>query len=257
MDPLARVLAAPGSISARRALAAQWKAQGDPRGELIERQLAYRDLVHRGEQATPAARALDKEITVAARSLGKTVAGKVASLVDDYELRRGLVAEVTLSGQRFLDVAAELFAAAPIQHVHLTGPLPVDLVFASPYLERLTSLALPNLGDAFGDAGADALARSRHVSNLKWIDLTNDSITEAGAESLAASPYLAQVAFIGLKRNPADATPFVNEDGGVRSPGRPGLAERLERAYGKRPWLAVPSDAAAWPPDRDELAITS
>ncbi|MCX5746608.1 MAG: hypothetical protein NT062_29375 [Proteobacteria bacterium] len=42
MTPFERVLAEPGSIAARRALAAEWKAAGDPRALLIEKQLAQR-----------------------------------------------------------------------------------------------------------------------------------------------------------------------------------------------------------------------
>lgn len=34
------------------------------------------------------------------------------------------------------------------------------------------------------------------------------------------------------------------------------LAAQLERTYGARPWLDEPEDAASWPPDRDELAVT-
>ena len=44
MDPYQRVLAAPGSLAARRQLAAHWRSQGDDRAALIENQLALREL---------------------------------------------------------------------------------------------------------------------------------------------------------------------------------------------------------------------
>ena len=154
-------------------------------------------------------------------------------------------------------VAAKLFAVAPIQHITLTEPLgDLGALFATPELHRLVSLNIHGLGAAFGDAGALALAASPHVAGLRWLGLTDDAIGEPGVVALAASPHLTALRFLALAGNPSDPTPWASEDEGITNTGRPPLAAALEAAWGPRPWLAVPEDAASWPPDRDELAVT-
>ena len=118
------------------------------------------------------------------------------------------------------------------------------------------SLNIHGLGAAFGDAGALALAASPHVAGLRWLGLTDDAIGEPGVVALAASPHLTALRFLALAGNPSDPTPWASEDEGITNTGRPPLAAALEAAWGPRPWLAVPEDAASWPPDRDELAVT-
>jgi hypothetical protein len=256
MDAFARVLAEPGSLAARRALAAQWKAANDPRSELVEKQLAYRDLELRDESSSKSARALRDQIRALIDREGRKWAGRIADLVESYEYRRGLVAQVKLRGERFVQHAAELFALAPIQHVDLTAPLAFDQVVGLPQLRKLVSLGINQQLDKFGDREATLLARSPHAAGLRWVGLYRNQIGEAGVEALAASPYLASARYIGLDYNPANPTPTVNDYDGQYLVERPPLAERLARSYGERPWLTGPS-TGAWPPDRDELGVTA
>ena len=247
-----RVLAEPGSLAARHALAAEWKAAGDPRATLIEQQLAQRELALAGkmDDAARAGREIDELI---ARH-GRAFAGPIADLVDGFQFFRGLVARVTLRGAQWQVRAAELLRLAPIQHLKLTAPLgDLDALFGMPELLRLRSLNLPSQQKAFGDRGAIALARSPHVTNLRFLDLGGDAIGQAGIEAIAASPYLAQAAFIHFTGNPADPTPWANVLD--RDFGRPALAAELEHTFGKRPWLAVPDGEL--PPSYDELAVTT
>ena len=51
----------------------------------------------------------------------------------------------------------------------------------------LTSLHMPSLGDAFGDAGVIALAESMNVVNLPLISLNGNGISERNVDALAAS----------------------------------------------------------------------
>jgi hypothetical protein len=255
VDAYQRVLANPGSIAARKALAAAWHAAGDARADLIDKQLAVRDLDLAKDYSSPLAKRLADEVKQLVAQHGRQWAGRVADLVEGYRFHRGLVAQVTVSGQRFPDVASELFTLAPIQHLDLVAPLgDLNRVFATPELKKLVSLECARHEDAFGDAGANILARSRNVASLRWIDLMRDAITEAGAGALAASPYLEHAVYISLKKNPADATPYAQDYDGAWTTGRPPLAQQLERTYGKRPWLAVP--AGEWPPTRDDVAVT-
>lgn len=255
MDPYQRVLAEPGSTAARRALAADWRAKGDPRGQLIEDTFALRDAEREGRVA-PAERLRDK-IDQAIRRHGKEWAGELAEFVDDHSYHRGLVAQLKIPGERFPVVASKIFTLAPIQHVNIIAPLgSLDAVLARPELRRLTSLSISNHGAAFGDRGALAVAQSAHLAGLKWLALWHDEIGSAGVEALAASPFLAKLAYLGLDGNPADPTPTVSDYDGQYTASRPALAETLEKQFGRRPWLAEPSEPEKWPPFRDDLAIT-
>ncbi len=253
----AEVLAAPGSVAARRTLLAEWQAAGDPRAALLEDQLAFRAHRQRGTLGSPEAQALYSRVNLAVARASKPLPGALAGLVTSVEYMRGLVAGVELPGARLPIVAPAMFALASVQHVTLTAPLgDLAVLFATPALGRLVSINLHGLGEAFGDRGAIALAQCPHLTALRWLALTDDDIGEGGMVALAASPYLAQLRYLDLSGNRVDPTPFASDCEGVSRVGRPPLAAQLERAYGRRPWLSEPEDAASWPPDRDELAIT-
>jgi hypothetical protein len=257
MDAFARVLAQPGSTDARRALERAWRAQGNAQAELIEKQLAYRELQAANKTNTAAAKAINAAIDHLIVKNGAAWAGRIAELVDKYEFRRGLVAIVRMSGDRFLAHAAELFQLAPIQHLSIEGSLDIGALADSPHLAKLGSLGIERRWDEFGDREAARLAGSRHASKLRWLSLYANTIGEAGVEALAASPYLDKVVYLSLDDNPCNPTPAVIEDGNERSVQRPGIAVELERNYGKRPWLTGPSATMDWPPDRDDVCVTA
>lgn len=257
MNAYSRVLAEPGSEAARRALLAAWKAAGDPRAVLLEDQLALRAHRLAGTLGSPEAQALYRKVNLGVARASKPLPRELAELVTGVAYMRGLVAGVTLPGARFASVAPRLFAVAPIQHVTFTAPLG-DLahLFATPAISRLVSLNVHGLGAAFGDAGAQALARSEQVAGMRWLALTDDDIGDDGVTALAASPHLTTLRYLALQGNRVDPTPYATEYDGVVRTGRPPLAAALEHTHGPRPWLSEPTDAASWPPDRDELAIT-
>ncbi len=116
-----RVMAEPASLAARCALLDEWKSRGDPRALLLDKQLAYREIAW-VDRATGPARRLDAEIDALIARHGREWAGRVADLVDGWTFHRGLVAQVDVPGERFLQVAPELVALAPIQHVNLKAP---------------------------------------------------------------------------------------------------------------------------------------
>jgi hypothetical protein len=250
------VLANPSSLAAREALAAEWKAKRDPRAELIDKQLRLRQ--HRLDNTlwSKEANALDREIWVLVRDRGAHWAGEVAKLAKDYKFHRGCVAEVTLSGSAFAAALPKLLALAPIQHVNLTAPLAIEQVAASPHLAKLSSLAIHEQRAGFGDVQAAQLARSPYLGNLKYLSLTDNTIGAAGVEAIAASPHLDRCLYVDFGGNPKNPTPGVTEYEGIETRGRPGLAEELERKFGKRPWLQVPAEGTPWPPNRDDISTT-
>ena len=244
----------PGSLAARKALASQWEAAGDPRGALIRLQLD-RATLDGQPYVGEARRKLDVEIGKILDGNRKVFAGAVPGLVDRYDYVRGLVGKVWVSGDRFLDVAKDLFAAAPVQHLELTAPITrwAELM-ASPYLARLVSLAAPAIG--LGDREAMQLAQSKHAKGLRWIELGRNAIGRAGCEALAASPYLEPVVYLGLTGNPCDPTPEVTDEEAGQQVTRPKVAEELERLFGPRRWLTGPPDTElVWPPPPDRFAV--
>lgn len=252
-----RVLANPRSWSAREALAAECYAAGDPRAELIDLQLRHRRHWIDNTMWTEEANAQHGRIHQLTQQHGKTWAGEVAALVTKFEFHRGCVAEVTLPGASFASTMPKLMTLAPIQHVNLTTPLDFAQVVASPALARLTSLKAVTLGAAFGDTEAAQLAASPYARNLAWVRLTDNTIGDAGAEALAASPHLATCAYLDLEGNPVNPSPYFNDDYGVMEAVRSRRGDELERKYGPRPWLALPTDNLLRSPDRDDISKTA
>jgi hypothetical protein len=257
MDAFARVLAEPASLAARRQLAADWDAAGDPRGTVVRAQLEAWELAHAGQLGSPRWYAVRKQANDLINANRRTWAGPLATLVDDYAFHRGLIARITIALDDFVLRAKELVSLAPIQHLDLHGPATRWTEFvALPQLDQIVSFEIANVPNEVGDAQATALARSSHAAGLRWISLLGNSIGRSGVEALAASPYLEHVVFLSLRDNPFDPTPRVHDDSGVVFTEPNPHGEQLQRTYGRRPWLAgpAPERGSYWPPDRDEYA---
>lgn len=248
MTALDRVIANPRSLGARYALLEEWQAAKDPRAKLLEYQLSYRK---NGSYYY--------EIHNLIREHGRTWAGRVAGLVEEYDFHLGLVGEVKLSGEQFLKVGAELYQLAPIQHVLLTKSLgPIETIANSPLLARLSSLHIN--GVKLGDVGAMAIAASPHLSNIDYLALCSNEITLTGVEALAKSEYLAKTKFVDLGGNPANPTPYRQYEGDAMAAGEyvlytQPLARKLVDKFGSRPWLEPPTGGVETWPERTELAI--
>lgn len=245
----AAIIAEPNDDAARRALAAYYDAKGNPLGELIRVQL---ELAPQRAQGKPSGKLLLREEALI-KAHGRAVAAPLGDLISGSKLHRGLIGEVTLSLDKFLDVAATLFASAPIQHLNVTAPRTRWSEFLrSPHLARLSSLSLSKLG--LGDDDARAIAGAETLRTLCWLSLSHNQIGRPGVEALAASPWLANLRVLDLTRNPCDPIPrpgAVDLDGRVTAIDRPMIADELVRTYGPRRWLADPPDPDAWPLPRD------
>lgn len=244
-----QILADPDADAPRRRIGELWTAQGDPRGRLMELQLAAAANHRKGELAGKRVRAELKELIA---QHGARWAKPVAGMVDDWELRRGFVEHVTLPARDFLVKAETLFAAAPIRHLTVTDARPVlAMLLASPHLDRMRSLGLA--GNGLDDQAIAALARSPHVRDLRWLDLSKNKITRAGLDELATSTELARLRFLLILHNPCtDPTPRPPiKDGWADwpDPSIPELGRELIARHGRKPWLYdAPPD---WPADRD------
>lgn len=257
MTAFDRVMAQPASLAARYALLDEWRASGNPQAELLEKQLAYR-LITGDDLRSTRAQDLGTEIERLIAKHGAAWAGRIHDLVPRYRFYRGLVAEVHVPGERFLELVPQLLALQPIQYVTLRAPWgPLEEIARSPLLGKLSSVGFDGAGAAFGDRCAIALANNPQAANLVVVWLGRCGIGLPGVEAIAASPSLAKATAISLHDNPVDPSPRVlDDDYGNFTAYRPPIADELEAKFGVRPWLARPDGyLPGWPPTQDELAI--
>jgi uncharacterized protein (TIGR02996 family) len=167
---LAEITANPDDDGPRLVYGDALSEAGDPRGELILRQLAGQateELLSRHENAW----------TTELRGLG----------VEKVEWRRGFVEGVTLELDAFLQGGDALFRAAPVLRVKLTGCGRQELprLLTSPLLGRVRGL---DLGENALDAAAvAALVEAPHARELRELLLANNDILDAGARAIARS----------------------------------------------------------------------
>ena len=244
---LGAVLAAPDDDAPRLAFADLMDSAGDPRGRFIRMSL---DLARLDPEA-PRATILAVEVGELADQHGASWAGPVAALVAHYVFHRGFVAEVTLTARALLDHAPQLFAAAPIQHLNLTGTSGLEAeLFGSPHLARIRSLRLNQCG--LDDDALRLLADSPHLGELRWLSLLFNRIGLPGAEALAASKRLPRLAYVDFTGNPVDpGRQFATDQGVVADSWLPEEGELLDEKYGPIPWLHYEAKTMAdLPPSR-------
>jgi uncharacterized protein (TIGR02996 family) len=220
---LQRIRAYPDD-DAQRLIFADWlDEEGDPRGKFVRVQLALAELPGHD----PALRDLltqERELLAAHRDAWEA---PFRGLATGCVFRRGFVDEVKVEARQFVRHAHEIFAAAPVRHVHLLDVSDnLSAVMQSPYLGRLAALTVfaSHLGEPlaravarseyvaglrrltltrnrFGDDAAEQLARSPHLTALEDLDLGENEIGESGARALAAAPAWANLRRLELRDN--------------------------------------------------------
>lgn len=245
----AAIMADPDAAEPRRALAAYYDALGDPRGEFIRLQL---DIATQKAVGIRDGALLGRERALLTAHRTQWTP-PFAPLVTTYRYHRGMIGEVELPLDRFLDIAATLLSAAPIQHLDLTAPRTrLAELFTSPHLSRLTSLSLERM--SLGDSEARLIADAPKPPQLRWLSLAGNRIARPGVEALAASRPLRELDVLDLSNNPCDPVPRPGAyelDGTVTAVDNLEIAEELSRAHGFPRWLRVPDNLDAWPLSRD------
>lgn len=153
--------------------------------------------------------------------------------------RGGFLHGITLPAYRFVEVAEELFAVAPLLRA-VIFPLPLDEIdglLACEHTRRLTaadlsqfcecnfcaideqvlalfkSPSLANLvtlrtsGDRISADGARVIAECTTLPNLRELDLSENEIGDEGALALHDAPWLGQLTKLDLRKN--DIRPVV------------------------------------------------
>lgn len=160
-------------------------------------------------------------------------------LVERCAFHRGLIAEVKLSLDRFVELAEVLCTMAPIQHLSLHGPCDRWAEFlALPQLRQMVSLEFtyPDLDDEM----VCELANVPSLTSLRALYLEKCKVGRRGVEALAASPYLERVVNIGLDRTQYDPLPTFWDDFGIVNYEPNPRGDELAMQYGRRPWLVGP-----------------
>lgn len=149
-------------------------------------------------------------------------------------------AEVTLDADTLMRSAKQLFAAAPITVVHLTGAKgKLGAVGAIPELARVATLDLSKQG--LTDDDLEQLLASPHLRGLRVLNLTQNQITDAGVEAIAraTAEKLPGLERLGIQLNkatdPADQMELVDETN--RAPIEQDAGKALEAKYGHLAWL--------------------
>jgi uncharacterized protein (TIGR02996 family) len=224
---IARVLADPDADEPRLAYARWHRAQGEARSrdvaDFVEGQVVLAAALRRDPRAAPAEVLAPYAHAFPAHDVPRWwrypaggpagLAGALVEpvrvledegLVDQPELHRGFVEHVAMRATRFLELADELFALAPIRHLTLTyckGRDHADAgilhaLLSSPHLARIRSLRLPgrvidNRYTELNRLSDDDLVRigaAPHLAGLGYLAFEDQELlTIRGFDALAAS----------------------------------------------------------------------
>jgi uncharacterized protein (TIGR02996 family) len=227
------VLAKPAHDGPRRAYAKYLESTGDELGEYIRLSLET-------DRKRPADNARQLELH---NKLQSRLTAPIASWIQSHQPDRGLVALVKMDGQTFIDHGADVFAAAPIQHLSLVDTKAVFAqVMKNPILARVQTLSLENNG--LGDAEAKLLADCPHLKHLLFLNLYGNEIGQPGLEAIAASRNLPAMRVFHFEYNAVESPVGTTVTDGVSGleffqPGGP-LAAVIRKKYGDKVWLDLP-----------------
>jgi hypothetical protein len=161
----------------------------------------------------------------------------VANLVGSYRFHRGFVELVRLPANVFPDRAEALFSAAPIRHLDLSdGKDTFAGLLSVPRMEQIRSLSLDRCG--LEDEEIAALAANWLLKNVVWLSLAYNRITREGVEALVRSPHFENLRYVNLTGNPCDPMERIAQDQGVVTDSwLPPAGITLEEKFGRIPWL--------------------
>lgn len=197
MDALRRVLDLPRSIDARRKLAAEWLHTGDPRSALIERQVRQHDGLGFSELGI-----VGREIRQLLRNHGREWAGKVADIAAHYDYELGLVAGISITGDKWLQYGAEFVRTAPIIRLHVEGPADLAAIGNTHALENICLFSVSS-GPWLNDEAVEAFSKSPYISQLRGLQLIDGNIGARGTRALKDTDKLPRLVYADLTGNPA------------------------------------------------------
>lgn len=227
---LDEIIADPDNLAVRHVYADWLETQGEvARAELIRLQCGA-ELLPRG----PGRTAIDKQVRALVRANPEWVKRvKKIKLAKKPVFRRGFLHGISLPAYRFVEVADELFAAAPMLR-SVIFPLPLDEIaglLKCSHVARLTaadlsqfckcnfcgideqirevfvSASFANLthlrtsGNRIDVEGARVIAESTALPHLRELDLSDNELGDDGARVLLEAEWLDQLTALNLRDN--------------------------------------------------------
>ncbi|MFI7552621.1 hypothetical protein ACIBQ2_23070 [Micromonospora sediminimaris] len=224
-DLYAAILADPDDLDLRWRYADAIEATDPERAELIRLYLAR-------SYGT-------RESVYLHRRIRPRLAEPVTHLLNTWQLRNGLIESVTMTARTFVDHGEEVWAHHPVRHLVLVEAAGLMTEVAQvACLNRLVALDLS--GNPIGDDGLATLVDSPHLGRLRWLGLAGCGIGAAGAEALAATRNLPALRYVDLSDNLVQVTAQgygQHIDGSPVWVEMPALGQELIARYGHLPWL--------------------
>jgi uncharacterized protein (TIGR02996 family) len=184
---------------------AKLDAAGGRRANFVPVELfGFTCLWHVGPGGEPRRRELEEREEELLRGHGAGWVRPFKRLAREGTFRRGFLEEVTVTVPQFVRHAGALFAHAPVRRVKVEEVRDrVAELAACPHLARAYSLDLlaRRVGDAIGDAGAEVLAGSPHLSGVVELHLGSNDLGPRSARALARSPHLGGLKLLDFSRN--------------------------------------------------------
>jgi hypothetical protein len=227
----AQILADPYGIQIRLDYAEALRETDPEHADLIKQQVHYSLL-----RSVPAAYALTVPINKLLAAHRERIAGDIAGMCKNYIIRRGFVEGVHVLTPHWLEHGQRMRALAPVLDLTVREPLVVVDRFLASSFTGIRSIDLRMAG--ITDAHVQILASNPTVSDLLWLNLSQNGLGQASLDALAASEHLPRLAWLGFAGNAVgDPTPDVADDTGfvvhVDFRGR-----ELEAKYGEERWLS-------------------
>ena len=184
MNAFINVIANPSSISARRQLLLEWKAEGHPQARLLEVSLALLEPDNLTRREDELYFSLERRLP---EKHGSEWAGRIGELASWYKYELGLISACAVSGDTLVRHGDELFALAPILSLGVSEPLRLTEILKMPQLKQLKKFYVES--SEFNDAGALQVAECANLANVILGSIDCRGLTNIGLQALLNSPY--------------------------------------------------------------------
>ena len=180
MNAFENLITQPGSLQARRELAAEWTAAAHPQAKVLSLAMAEHDGLPRLE-----AKAARREIRHLIDEHGREWAGRIAELTTSYDYELGLISACTATGTTLVEHGAELFSLAPLLSLGVSDPIHLAEVLKLPQLKQLKGFYVESM--IFNDSDAALLANCANLRGLIKGSIDCRGLTRVGLQVLMNS----------------------------------------------------------------------
>lgn len=166
---------------------------------------------------------------------------ELRSIVSSVSYHRGFAELVALPAARWPESGRKIRALAPVRHLDFVPAKPGWAeALASESLRGIRSLGVNS--QQLDDADVALLAASLHVLELRWLSLGGNRVGEDGAVALAQSRGLPSLRWVNFYANPFNpGEEYSHDQGAIVESWLPPEGEALEKRFGRLEWLHHPA----------------